>query len=450
MHATSYMLALASALFFISADPAVCAPGDVLWDNSYSSLPDADNDAANGMAVDRDGSVIVTGSASHKDGDFDVLTFKYGPDGALVWDRLAGETWRDIGRAVTVDPAGNVIVAGESNDPDNPSDNALSAYYTRYHVIRYSPLGEKVSEAYASGYRKDTRPSAVAVDDEGSVYVTGNAKNAADTYPCWYTVKFGTDGEVVYEKLECSGSDAGATGIGLERSGAVVVCGYYMDIAAGNYNVRVVKYPPDGKEAMLDATYNKLTDDEKAWAVAIDDKSDVVATGETSAQGGSTLTLKYTPKGDLLWAENRPWSSIKNRGSAVAVDEVGRVYVAGKTDKEDKDGGDFLLLIYDPEGQLLLDRTYPADADCDATGIVVCPDGSIVITGNLNTPDKPTVVRTVRIEGFRKREAPPSEAAPVESPAAPPAVPGPSLLDPTRRLLLRGRVRPGRFLHNSR
>jgi len=398
---------------------AAAAPGDVKWERVYSSLPGEDGDHANGLAIDEGGNILVTGYASHKDGDYDFLTLKYGPDGALLWARLYGKTWNDFGRAVAAGPDGDVIVAGMSDNTDNPSKSYMRSYFSDYLVLRYSRAGELLMETTAFGNLKNNEPWALTVTKRGNIYVAGSARNSPDVYDGYYTVKFGSDGERTWERFEDWGSESVATGIQRDNGGNPVVTGYTFDFVNNNYSIKTIRYGIDGKGPLTLTNFNKNTDDEKAHAVAVDPEGNIIIAGETSGEGGTTLTLKYSPKDELLWAQYYYGSDYKNSANAVAVDSYGRIYVAGKTFKEDQEG-DFLLVVYSKDGALIDHKVYPYGGDSGVAGVAVDKDGSILLTGTTKDGEEPAVVRVIKLEGYPAPAG--AEPARPEAPAAAPAV----------------------------
>jgi uncharacterized delta-60 repeat protein len=398
-------VAIGAMSAILPVDPPACAaPGTVIWEATYSSRPGQDDDRARGLAIDGKGELAVVGYVSERPGNYDYITIKYGPYGTTEWVREFDHSWYDVGRAVAMDSAGNVVVAGASNNLENPRDSYSGAYYTDYRIIKYSPAGDPLQELTASGYLKNNEPSGVALGRFGSIYVTGTAKNASDAYTLYYTVKFSPSGELLWSRMEDWGAESYATGIRLDPDGNAVVAGYYKDLETGRYAIRAVRYDVDGYRLKGELTYKSYNSDVKAWGLAVDSEGDVIITGETSEDGGAALTMKYSPTGELLWAAKYTGSEYKNRGNAVAVDPDGRVYVAGRTFKEDQTG-DFLLLVYSKDGRLADARTYPFGGESSAADIVLDIYGNIVIAGTTIMPGQPGIIRTVRIEGYQPRKA---------------------------------------------
>jgi hypothetical protein len=152
--------------------------GDELWVSRYDAT---NNDYAYGLAVDADGSVYVTGSSL---GDF--ATVKYDAAGNELWVRLYDAGAGDQGSAISLDGAGGVYVTGTSYG----TGTTLYDYAT----VAYDPAGnQRWVQRYNGPGNNYDQPHAVAVDELGNVYVTGQS-GGSGTASDLATIKYAPTG----------------------------------------------------------------------------------------------------------------------------------------------------------------------------------------------------------------------------------------------------------------
>ena len=141
--------------------------GDTLWEMSYNG-PVNGNDNANAVAVDSIGNVYVTGG-SMGPLQFDFATVKYNFSGNIEWDCRYDGPDHDIdeGMDIVVDNSGNVFVAGQSNTTLHAFD---------FLTIQYDASGvEQWTHQYNGTGDSQDHMYAMAIDDIGNVYVTGES-----------------------------------------------------------------------------------------------------------------------------------------------------------------------------------------------------------------------------------------------------------------------------------
>jgi hypothetical protein len=259
----------------------------------------------------------------------------------------------DEGRAVAVDVSGNVLVTGASWNGSN-----FDYYTAKYAAVNGALLWEKRHNGPGNG---DDYPSALAVDTNGNVLVTGVS----------YTAKYAAaDGALLWEK-NLGGS------VAVDASGNVVVAG----------GSSTAKYAADG--ALL--WEKQLGGGAGAEALAVDKDGNVVVTGSSNGgapSSGGTSWDYYTAKfavadGRLIWEKryNGPGNSA-DWPSAVAVDGIGNVVVTGYSGF----GGiyDYATVKYAAaDGALLWEKRYdgPANSQDEAGAVVVDTSGNVVVTG---------------------------------------------------------------------
>ncbi len=128
---------------------------------------------ANGVAVDADGNVYVTGQSTGMGGDphYDYATVKYSSEGVALWtNRYTAPVIRnENAQAIALDPSGNVCVTGTVYGGFAGND---------WTTIKYSSGGVP---AWTNRFNNGGEVSAMAVDASGTVYVTGGSSGAFAT-----------------------------------------------------------------------------------------------------------------------------------------------------------------------------------------------------------------------------------------------------------------------------
>jgi outer membrane protein assembly factor BamB len=232
------------------------ATGVQSWASRYNSPANGD-DRAYGIAVDA-GGVYVTGSS-----DNDYATVRYAAaTGAQSWASRYNSpaNGNDVASAIAVDNAGGVYVTGYTD--------LFGTNNGDYTTMRYAAATG--AQSWASTYNGPSngsdQPRAIAVDNSGGVYVTGNSYNTASTGT--FTVRYNTlDGAGTWGKREEILSSAG---FAVDNSGSVWVTGSITGASNGS-DFLTVKY-----SQALDNTYAfyrainlnglALTLDGNAWA----------------------------------------------------------------------------------------------------------------------------------------------------------------------------------------
>lgn len=189
---------------------------------------------------------------------------------------------------------------------------------------------------YAGPDAGNSQASAVARDNQGNIYVTGNSSGS------WWdlaTVKYSPTGrELHVDRFNgAMGGDDVPWGMTVDASGNVYVVGYTDGNGQYNYDYLTVKYDSTltRQWARTYAAPGNAGLDE-AFAVAVDPSGNVYVTGDSN--GGGTdhdyATIKYAPNGTQLWV--RRYNGPGNQGdgaNAIAVDADGNSYVTGISNK---------------------------------------------------------------------------------------------------------------------
>ncbi|MDD4029473.1 MAG: SBBP repeat-containing protein, partial [Caldisericia bacterium] len=309
------------------------------------------HDSGNSIAVDEGGNAYVTGTTSNTDfpmdqtiggpsapgydktsnGNRDAFVVKLNPSGTeLLYATYLGGTNSDYGNSIAIDESGNVYVTGSTYSNDFLMDQTIGGasapgYDKTYNndvdvfVVKLNPSGTELLYATYLGGSDYDYGIAIAVDEGGNTYVTGETRGS--DFPMDQTI--GGASAPGYDKTYNGGPDA-----------------------------FIVKLNSSGTE-LLYATYLGGTDVDRGRAIAIDEGGNTYVSGETRSSdfpmdqtiGGvsapgydksynndvDVFVVMLNHSGTELLYATYLGGSVWDIGNSIAVDEVGNAYVTGTT-----------------------------------------------------------------------------------------------------------------------
>lgn len=352
--------------------------GRLVWEARYDG-PAHGSDSAHALAVDIQGRVWVAGSSNGRGTSLDAVTLLYDRDGKQVhaarYDGTAGRD--DYLEWLVADPAGGAVAAGNSFGAGTEHD---------YLVIRYDDTGRAAWTArYNPPRNRDDMVNALALGGDGSVVVAGVNRVRTSNYD-WATIKYSPQGKMMWLARH-SGPDNtydASEDLAVDDEGGVYVTGY---ITRGDeeFNFVTIKYDREGELVWL-AEYNGPAGRlDRAWGLVVDEGKNVYVTGESQGADSAMdiVTLKYDPAGKPVW--ERRFNGPADRADipcGLALDSRSNLLVAG-TSRSLDGGPDYILLKYDPKGELLwkFRHNSPSDGEDKAAALAVDRDDGCLITG---------------------------------------------------------------------
>jgi uncharacterized delta-60 repeat protein len=329
------------------------------------------------VKVDNQGNVYVTGASEGLSSELDYATIKYNTDGVMQWIQRYNGTgnFDDMAYSLDIDVSGNVYVTGESDGGDTESDYLIIKYNTngiQQWTARYDGTGESYDYAYA-----------IAVDNQGNVYVTGSSDDD-DTDDDYITIKYNSAGvQQWYRRYDGTGNDDDvAYALAIDDLGNVYVTGE----SYGNndtYNYATIKYNSSGTRqwvSIYDGTGNDY-----AYALAIDDLGNVYITGESYGSNTSFdyATIKYNSNGVQQWVQRyNGTNNSAEYASAIIVDNQNNIYITGTSEGLNSEF-DYLTLKYNTNGIQQWSNRYNGIGNSvdEATALSTDGSGNIYITG---------------------------------------------------------------------
>ncbi|HEX5858177.1 MAG TPA: SBBP repeat-containing protein [Microbacterium sp.] len=424
------------------------------------------SESGRGVAVDRSGSAYVTGQTASStfpttpgaydrtyNQNVDAFVTKFDETGsAIVYSTFVGGTAFDSGNAIAVDDEGAAYVAGftgSTNFPTtagahDPTHNGGSDAF----VLKLSPDGaalEYSSYLGAGGFSFDGA-NGIAVDDEGSAYVTGFA--GGGTFPTTpgvhdgshngrndvYVTKFNPSGSALAYSTFIGGTllDTG-TGIAVDREHNAYVTGFTASADFptspdapdrthnGGVNDAFVAKLDAAGSTLAYATFLGGTGSDSGLGIAVDEKGKAAhVTGSTASVDFPTTAgafdVSYNGNGDAFATRfDRAGSSLaystflggaaSDSGLGIAVDEKGKAaHVTGSTASADfpttadafdvsyNGDGDAFATRFDRAGSSLGYSTFLGGTASDA-GLAIAVDDkgrTAFLTGSTTSSDYPT------------------------------------------------------------
>ncbi len=285
------------------------------WTTTISGTATNSLDRAIAVTADRAGDAVAAGSIqdeSISQREFFVAKFA-GATGGVAWrasvhgDRPGS---RGQANAVTVDPDGNIVAAGETQGANQRPI---------FTVVKLS--GAQGIERWR--WTSPGRASAVVIDAAGDVIAAGSTTSSSGNQAFFVVKLRGGDGHEVWRYAAPGDEPSAARAVALDTAGNPVAAGSISLLDAPNAVFGVIKLSAaTGEErwrAMLPSFQGTAT------AVALDSHHDVIAAGDALGFAAAKFAGE---SGAELWRHIEPPAS-SGEAEAVAIDADDCAIVVG-------------------------------------------------------------------------------------------------------------------------
>lgn len=313
------------------------ASGNALWLRQFAARAAA-------VSTDSSGNVYVAGETSEalpeqtSLGGDDAFLRKYDAAGTELWTRQFGSDAPDQTYAMSTDASGNVYVAGSVGGalPDETSFGGADAFLRKYDANGAVLWTEQFGTA------GDDNALALSVDGAGNVVIAGIGEGvlagqiAAE--PDGFVRKYAADGVALWTQ-QLGVEDV--TSARADANGSVYVAGYTRaqlteQVSSGSDDAFVRKY--DAAGTALWTRQFGTTRIDQATAVTVDRAGQVIVGGRTLGTplglgyfGGDDVFIRaYTGSGEERWTD-RFGSTGADRLRALVVDASGSLLAVGST-----------------------------------------------------------------------------------------------------------------------
>lgn len=346
------------------------------WSTFYGGFGE---DAVNGMEVDVDGNIYITGYTSstnamaqlgyhnsYQGGFFDVYVAKLNPAGNRIWGTYFGGNKGDYGTEIAIDKNNKIYVTGftfSGNFETTPGvhQEELGNNYDAF-LFKLNYTGSLIWSTLFGGGSYDYARG-IAIDTLGDIYISGstssslaiadggwqNEKSAGNDE---FLAKFSPDGLRIWATYMGGEKDDYSRAVGVDLENNVYLVGYtesttgiafsgFDNTWSGNYDCTLTKYNSAGE--LIWSTYFGGNGDDNANGIDFDVNNNVyiaIQTGTnsglahlgyrgTNAGGQDAMLAKFNPDGDRLWSTYYGGAA-EDMGKAVAVSDE-YVYLCGHT-----------------------------------------------------------------------------------------------------------------------
>ncbi|HXF62296.1 MAG TPA: SBBP repeat-containing protein [Caldilineaceae bacterium] len=371
---------VANAAYIIKLDPA----GNLIWARSIQGDDDV---RPYDLVVDPGGNVALTGSfegtvdldpgaalrRAESRGESDIFLVKLTAAGNLIWSFTAGDSGADRGIGLTADRNHNLYVAGSFRGTLTFSGTALgdlvleSAGDDDAIIFRFGGGGSLMWAKRMGGDESD-EGRAVAVDRDGNVYMAGLFEGDVDLDPGWtgWEATSRGDTDIFISKLVAGGDFRTALAIGgqgeesepdlaITGAGDLYLTGSFerevdfdrnspagLRTSRGEDDIFLAKYSRNLNFHWVQTFGASGTDEGNGVALDLFENPVIIADFEgavdfdpgnaqrtlTSAGQDDMVVANYTAGGDFRQAQAFG-GSMDDTGRALALDQRGRVYLAG-------------------------------------------------------------------------------------------------------------------------
>ncbi|RPI16335.1 MAG: T9SS C-terminal target domain-containing protein [Ignavibacteriae bacterium] len=296
--------------------------GTGMWNSRY---PAASVTGYYSLTADNNGNCYIAGVQNSN-----LIVIKYNTSGAQQWVATYNgpANGYDEGRQILVDAAGNVYAAGISDGGSTQDDIVLIKYNS-------SGVQQWATRFNISAFNKDDSPTALKMDEQGNLYISGYSyNNNTNSQPVLLVCKFNSSGVLQWSQTISSQiSFAMGNDMAIDDFNSVYITGSIVN-TANKETMLIAKYNTNGIQQWVNYYSRTSSSDDCGYRISID-RHNYIYIQNHSKTGGSNnyrVILKYNSNGNQIWT-NAYQGNIQGTESAnnssLVVDNNFNVYSTG-------------------------------------------------------------------------------------------------------------------------
>jgi hypothetical protein len=332
----------------------------------------------------------------------------------IHWAKRAIGNQLDEGNGITIDNSGNTYITGQYESStlnfgtvsitNNSTNNAADAFVAKFDVSGNCLWAKTI------GGIGDENGTAIAVDGDGNIFVTGYYVSSSFTIETQtltnhgdrdvFLIKFNNAGDLLWATSPGGTWDDEAYGVSCDGNGNAYITGLYWGnsmnfesstiTSNGDIDAFLAKYTSSGTLEWAKTIGG--TGDERGNGIKTDAAGNIYLTGDYDSPsvnfGANTLSnsgtydeymfiANYTTSGTNVWAKSGYSNSASTSGSGVSLDQSGNCYVGGVFDGTTANFGTYTITNSNPGGSNAWIAKYSsAGAEQWVSNAVSGPEGN--------------------------------------------------------------------------
>jgi len=381
-------------------------------------------DYSDSVTLDKLGNIYIAGHTSgnlagSNLGSYDGWLAKYNAAGTELWKQQLGSSGYDTAKSIITDSDGNTYISGWTDGSFDNDVASRNSWIAKYDTDGYLTWHKKLPEDY------DISNGSLAWGNDGSLYITGltygNLAGISQGNGDAWVAKYDSEGNQEWVRQLGTSQEDEAKGVAIDSQGSVYITGQTKGtlggVNQGDADAWIAKYNSEGllswKKQMgtqsediangisidsNDNIYiagntrnklgdpftgdpNELGDADLRWKAIHGDKSGL---GGTYYGNADAWVAQYSSDGSLNW-KRQLGTSQYDSASAVSSDKFGNVYITGRTQSklgtQYVGGDDIWVTKYNVNGALQWIQQLGTAGD-DVSNSVAVGSTGLYITGS--------------------------------------------------------------------